>query len=613
MRSLALLLGALLFCAPAHPASAAPVAAETANSDTDRLIARYVAWRGGAAFQALRSYHLVADFEADGLKGTTSEWRDRGNRSRDEYDLGVTKGLSVHTPKAGWNRDEALVTPQGRHALEDDRRDLLIEFGDALRGAGSVERLPDERLEGKTFAVLRIRFGDTDSYDLILDPASGAQHGRRYKRGGAPGFTRLSDWRMVDGVRFPFLREAFRPNGKLDATIRVRSLETNGRFPESLFAKPQGKRTLSFASGAKSTGPIKYNPFTGNRIYVPAKVNGHDVEVLLDSGADSSVLDTGFAESVGRKKTGTSVAVGTGGEQEAGYANDVHIAIGNMELNLPTVSVVDLASVGKRIGIPLPVVLGRDVFLQSVVDIDPSRPTIAFHDPATFTPPAGATLVPLEPQGGLRVVPVSVEGQPDAPMLFDLGNGGYMNLGSSYWQAHDLLEGRKSSTRSSGAVGGEQINHVATLKTVRFAGVTFSGVPAQLDAPNPERDTDRVAGNIGMPILKRFRMMIDFQNNRMFVIPIADRVGKPFDRDRSGLRAVQDGDKLVIRHVSKGSPAEAVGWKEGDAIVDIDGQAIGPQFASSPLSLWSWRPQGTVVTLTMADGTVRKLTLADYF
>jgi len=151
------------------------------------------------------------------------------------------------------------------------------------------------------------------------------------------------------------------------------------------------------------------------------------------------------------------------------------------------------------------------------------------------------------------------------------------------------------------------------LKTVRFAGVTFHDVPAQFDAPNIERDSDRDAGNIGMPILKRFRMMIDFQNSRMYVIPIAERIAQPFDRDRSGLRAVQDGDKLVIRHVSKGSPAEAAGWKDGDVITAIDGQAIGSQFASSQLSLWSWRPEGTVVTLTMADGSTRKLALADYF
>jgi C-terminal processing protease CtpA/Prc len=188
-----------------------------------------------------------------------------------------------------------------------------------------------------------------------------------------------------------------------------------------------------------------------------------------------------------------------------------------------------------------------------------------------------------------------------------------MSLTPAYWQKHNLLAGRRSSTRSSGAVGGEQINRVATLKTIRFAGITFHGVPTEFTAPNVEINSDREAGNVGMPLLSRFRMMIDFQNNRMFVIPIASRIDAPFERDRAGLRAVHEGNKLVVRHVSVGSPAAAAAWKEGDAIVAIDGQPIAADFDSSQLSLWARRPAGTVVTLTMADGSTRKLTLADYF
>lgn len=618
MRSPLLILSALLIlpsCTTAGPIAQPPATPTAVDPRVEKLVERYIAWRGGEAFERLRSVYLVADLDYQGMKGSTREWRERGGRARDEYDLGVVHGLSVRTPSAGWDKGEAMVSPIGRFELEDTRRLNLVEFGDALRGGSgaSVEQLPDQSIDGSRLSVLRVTFGDADFYDLLIDPSSGALHGRRVRTDGKTQLTRLSDWRVVDGVRMPFLVESYRSNGKLNATVRVRSLELNRQFADSLFARPQSERTLSFAPGTHSTGPIEYNPFTGTRIYIPAKVNGRDVEVLLDSGADTTVLDKGFAQSVGRSMVGSGVATGSGGEQEAGYAKDVEISIGAMTLDLPTVAVIDLAEVSNRIAIPLPVILGKDVFLQSIVDIDPSKPTIAFHDPAAFTPPPGATLVPLEPLGSLRVVPVSVEGLPEAPMLFDLGNGGYMSLTPAFWQDRNLLAGRRSSTRSSGAIGGEQINRVATLKTIRFAGVTFTDVPAEFSAPNIETDSDREAGNVGMPLLRRFRMMIDFQNNRMFVIPIADRVAEPFPRDRSGLRAVQNGNRLVIRHVSEGSPAHGAGWKEGDVIAAIDGRTIGPEFASSQLSLWAWRPAGTTVELTMADGSTRELILADYF
>ena len=600
---------------PVQPRPLSQSGAHSTEPQVEELVERYVAWRGGEAFEQLQSVYLVADFDYRGMKGVTREWRERGGRTRDELDMELFEQLTVRDGEQGWVKDDGLVSQIGRYDLEDARRSKLVEFGNPLRaGPGSrVERLPDERIDGKTLSVLRITFGDSDFYDLLIDPASGALHGRRTRQDGQTRFTRLGDWRLVQGVRMPFRTDSYRPNGKHDSTLRVRSVALNQRFAEQLFDRPASERTLSFAPGTSTTGPVKYNPFTGTRIYIPARVNGREVEVLLDSGADTTVLDKSFAESIGRHMVGSGVATGSGGEQDSGYAKDVTIEIGNITLRAPTVAVIDLAEVANRIAIPLPVILGKDVFLQSIVDIDPSKPTIAFHDPARFTPPADATMVPLEPLGSLRVVPVSVEGLPDAPMIFDLGNGGYMSLTPAYWQKHNLLNGRTSSTRSSGAIGGEQINHVATLKTIRFAGVTFRDVPAELSAPNIETDSEREAGNVGMPLLRRFRMMIDFPNSRMFVVPIAERIGEPFPRDRSGLRAVQDGAKLVIRHVSNGSPAKAAGWREGDAIVAIDGARVGPTFASSQLSLWAWRPAGTTVQLTMADGSVRKLTLADYF
>jgi hypothetical protein len=589
--------------------------AEAQDPRVEELVDRYSAWRGGAAFERLQSIYLVADVDAMGLQGVTREWRERSGRTRDELELGPIQQLTVRSTGQGWVKDEALVSQIGRYEMEDARRKSLIEFGDALRGGPGItrERLPDEELDGRRFAILRIRFGDADHYDLIIDAATGALHGERIKRDARTRFTRLGDWRVVDGVRLPFLLESYRPNGKLDATVRVRSASLNQRFADNLFAQPPSERTISLAGGAASTGPIRFNYLNGNRIYIPATVNGQPVEVLLDSGADTTVLDRAFAERIGRQQIGSGVATGSGGESEAGYATDVTIAFGNLTLKAPKVAVIDLSDVSKRLGIPLPVILGKNVFLQTIVDVDPSGPAIAFHDPTGFRPPAGAVMVPLEPVGSLRVVPVAVEGLPEASMIFDLGNGGYLSLTPAFWQAHRLLEGRRSSTRSSGAIGGESIHRVATLESIRFAGVTFRGVPTEFTSPDVEIDSDREAGNVGMPLLGRFRLLIDFPGNRLYAIPLRDRIAEPFPRDRSGLRLVRDGNKLDVTYVTEGSPAAAAGWKKGDVITAVDGKPVGPDTLLGPHGGFTFGPAGTVVTLTMADGITRKLTLADYF
>jgi hypothetical protein len=344
MRGLLLFLVAL---AAPNPAQAVPnpAAVNSANFDSDQLVRRYIAWRGGAAFERLRSIYSVADVDYDGLKGIIRDWRERTGRSRNAFDTAVFKQLTVRKGQTGWVKNDGLVSQIGRLGNQDARRSNLLEFGAALHGGlGShLQRLADERIDGRTRAVLRLTFGDNDFYDLVVDPATGALHGQRIKTDAQTRFFRLGDWRMVSGVRMAFLIEEYRPNGKLNATLRVRSITLNQKFADSLFAKPKTERTLAFAAGTRSTGPIKYNPFTGTRIYIPAKVNGRDVEVLLDSGADATVLDKSFADSIGRKMVGSGTATGSGGEQASGYANNVDIQIGSMKLHEPTVGVIDLA------------------------------------------------------------------------------------------------------------------------------------------------------------------------------------------------------------------------------------------------------------------------------
>ncbi len=614
-RALLFLTSSLIALSPAAAANASRDTAPGAvTPKVDPLVQRYLQWRGGVAFAGMKTLRIDSAVDTGGLSGIVREWLDESGRSREDSDFSVTKSVAIRTPLHGWNKDDGLVSPVGHFDVADAQHDLQVEFGNVFRtgSKATVTRLPDEDFDGGRFGIVRAVFTANDFIDLLLDPATGALHGIRTHRDGRTKFTRLSDWRTVEGVRIPFLRESYRANGKLDSTAKVSGVSINGRFADSLFDRPEGARSLHWA-GAGSTGPLAFNLLNGNRIYIPAKVNGVPVEVLLDSGAETTILDTSFAQRIGSKSVGSVTAVGTGGEDQAGLANDVTITIGNITLNAGTVGVLDLSGVSKRIGVPLPVILGRQIFLQSIVDLDPSGPTIAFIDPAVFSPPADAVEVPLEPLNGLRTVPVSIEGRPVVPMTFDLGNGGYMFLEHAYWEHNQLLERRRSSTRSSGAIGGENINRVATLKSVRFAGTTFHDVPAQFNTADVETDSDREAGNVGLPLLGQFRLLIDFPHNRLFAIPLADRVALPFERDRAGLRVVRDGDRLDVTYVAEHSPASAVGWAKGDVIVAINGNPVGPDTPLGPAGGLISAPAGTTVTLTMADGTKRRLTLADYF
>ena len=586
--------------------------------ELEDLIDKHFAWRGGAAYERLQSVRLEADLKAAGLTGTTNEWRERSGRSRDEYDLGgAVKGSSAIAEDA-WSEASGVVEPMPANNARDNRRLNSLEFGDALRGKGGAKAslLGTEARDGKQWRVVRVSFGDADTYDAFLDPATGALLGYRIVEDRRERFLRLDDWRMVDGVRIPFFREQTDDNPNAKATVVVRKAALNEMFDAAIYARPAARRIATFAGGAKSTGPIKFDFFNGARIYIPVTIRGRQVKVLLDSGAETTVLDKGFADAMGIKYTGKAIAQGTGGATDAWFAEDVVMQIGNMTLENRNVGVIDMADVSKRLGIPLPVVLGEDVFKQLIVDIDFDKAEIAFHDPAAFKAPAGAVAVPvIANEGGIRSVAVEVEGQAPIQVDFDLGNGSYFSLDPAFYEKHGLLENRPQSKILGGAVGGAREERIALVKSLRFAGVEFKDVPTTFTTPSKTNQvgSERQPGNVGLSILARFRLITDYGHDRLYLVARKDTASRPFRKDRAGLQTVLEGERLKVTYASPGSPAEAAGWKAGEEITAIDGRPVTAAYNGSELSRWRFGPAGKTVSLTLADGSTRTLTLKDYF
>ncbi|QSQ17107.1 retropepsin-like aspartic protease [Myxococcus landrumensis] len=584
----------------------------------ESLVARHLAWRGGEAFARLESIHSKGKSTIGGLHGPIESWSHREGRTRMEADYGVMRDAMAVTAEGGWK-----VNPSGQveDASPTDARDarhrVALDFGTALRGGAGAKLAaqPDEQRDGRAWKVVRVTFGDEDLYDLFLDDADGALHGLRIREDNVTRFVRLGDWRQVQGVRMPFLEEEFTDNVDSDSRTVVEALEVNVPLAPEVFARPEDTRKATFAKGRRSTGFMPFEFFNENRVYIPAQVNGRATPVLLDSGAAMTVVDAAYARELGLKVQGQIAAVGSGGQAQAQFASGVDITLGDLRLTGLTVVVIDLAEVARQIGHPLPVILGKEAFNQLVVDVDFPNRRIAFHESASFKAPPRAVRLPLvESAGGQRAVQLSIEGRPAVPVLFDVGNGGALSLFPAYWQQADLLKGRRSSKTLSGAVGGLRERDVAILKSIEFAGVTLRNVPTVFDdAGNSISTSDRLAGNVGLAVLARFRMITDYATDTLMLVPDARALRQPFRRDRSGLIAIPSEGRLVVKMVAPGSPAAATGWTQGDEIVAVDGKAIAPDYSSTNLAQWRYRAAGQTVVLTLKDGSKRRLTLSDYY
>jgi hypothetical protein len=355
---------------------------------------------------------------------------------------------------------------------------------------------------------------------------------------------------------------------------------------------------LVLVPGMAWAQPVARAPFTllNGKMFVEATVNGVKAQAFVDSGAEATGLDTDFAQRAG-VKLGRSVSLhGIQGRQGAHEAKDVRFALGDAVVTGPAF-VLDYSGLAGDVRHQIDAVVGGDVFTAYVVEIDFEGQTLALHDRASFQPPVAARLVPLTPKGKLMAAEVMVEDKGPIHALIDLGNNVPLIISPGPARSLGLLDGRATSTRRMGGHGPASIAKVTTARSISLAGERFDSVPVLI----PPRSIGLDA-NMGLPVLQRFRLFLDFGGRRMWLGEANSARNEPFLRDRTGLEADIDGDTLKVAHVAKASPA-------GEVITQIDGEPA----ASANLSLSLSAHSGQTVEFTLADGSKRKLKLEDYY
>jgi predicted aspartyl protease len=572
------------------------------------LVQRYLAWRGGAAFVLAKNLHASGDAKAYGLTGSFDVWQ-TPDHWRTQFDLGQVKVVNVVTPAQSWT-----VTPSGQVVTDPDgykyaSRDPESEPALTGKAGDQVRVLGLESLAGRTWEVVRISYGDADTYDDFFDPETGELGAMRAVEKGQSRTEFYSDWRLVGPIRMPFttrIEEKDLGEQTLDAT----RYEIDQSIDPALFRQPDAVRVAQFAGGASSTSWIPITGLDVGRIYLNVTVAGKPVGAILDSGATSSIVDKSLA-SPGAAE-GAIPVPGENGVGTGEITQGVDLGLGALTLKGLTVGVYDLAAINKPAGETWRAVLGDEMFNETVVDLDFPGSRIAFHDPAGYQPPPGAIAVPLTRDGDAHLIPLSIEDGPAAGFVMDTGYIGEMRISPDLAKTQRLLDGRLSTRVTLSAIGGDADADLITLKSLRIGGVTLTGVPAHVSETWPSASfTTGEKGLLGLQVLKRFRVIVDWPADKLWLVPGPD-ARQPFPHDRLGLTLRADGAAADVTGVYANSPAAKAGFREGQVIDQIDGAP-----AAAKLEV-GYEAAGTPVTLRLrapakVPGPVRVVVLKDYY
>jgi len=335
---------------------------------------------------------------------------------------------------------------------------------------------------------------------------------------------------------------------------------------------------------AKGQRPVSLKPAArfsrgGNAAEVPMEIAANAVFVPVQIGAGrptSWLLDTASPDT----------AAGPQAAQENAGANSARLMLPGVEFPGTNLTVHSFETLGPWYGLRVGGVIGNDILTGLVAELDYARLSIELYQPSSYRRPGHMKKLPIRwvnrlptVRARLRLGGQTIQGD------FALNTGG----SSGVVVFRKFLAAQRLASLMGKTIPGEAIDasgeEAATLmrgEWIEFGPVRVSqpivAIAGQNDLSAPagggRSPKDSVAGWIGGGILRKFRLVLDFPQNCVFLAPNRNFVF-PIAADASGATITAAGpslDEFEVRGVREGSPAAQAGLQPGDRIVLIDGE-----------------------------------------
>jgi hypothetical protein len=279
---------------------------------------------------------------------------------------------------------------------------------------------------------------------------------------------------------------------------------------------------------------------------------------------------------------------GPGGTPGAMLPQPATMTVGTGADALPVriAAALDFSSLSTHAGRDIDGILGGDFIRRFVVEIDYEDGKLRLHDREGFTPPAGATTVPLTFGAGTGLPHVratfrlSEQESFTADCVLDVGSSLQVIVTNPVAESRKLAEKLSASQLipiGRGA-GGSSDGRLARLPAVSIGDITVANPVAILAGRNAGVLSSSTAfeANIGTGLMRRFTVFLDYGRSRVAFQPNG-LSGEPLEHDMSGLVLTTEGRpyaKRIVESVTPGLPGAAAGFKAGDRLKSIDDAAV---------------------------------------
>ena len=389
-----------------------------------------------------------------------------------------------------------------------------------------------------------------------------------------------------------------------------------------------------------------------NLVVIPIKVNGTELNFLLDTGVRNTIMFNLSVEDSIRLKNTRTVRIrglGEGSYIDAIQSKDNLFEIGKIINGQHLVFLIpgkefDLSA---RMGIDINGIIGGDLFRDFIVDINYTTKRLRFYNPKKYTLKncKKCNTFDLTFNRGKPYFDIKVRSEDDlidTKLLIDTGGGKALWLFDKSSDKIRLPEKYFDDFLGKG-LSGNIFGRRSKIDEIIMGDYSFKNAnvayPDSTSVATAYRFDER-NGSLGASILKRFRLVFDYQNNKLIIKGKSKYFKEPFRYNMSGIELIHAGKMLVkdkktptnigygknnqgdsrsivqivyeyvydfkplyrISLVRENSPASRAGLMKNDVVLEINGKAAYQYELQDIINTFSEREGKRIKLLIDRDG-----------
>jgi hypothetical protein len=308
-------------------------------------------------------------------------------------------------------------------------------------------------------------------------------------------------------------------NGKQKCLTRISTLHETCHMEGELGAP--GEYAIPFSIGKDL------------KIHITGRINeSAPLDLLFDTGADTLALyPSGLAKNPNLRIDGSMKNGGIGGIVTCSTSSDNRVKLGSLQWDHESILLID-KQVDQADGI-----IGHNLFEDKVIEIDYGSMLLRLGDTVPERARSWAAL-PVRFNGTLPALQVHFECGPevfDEWLVMDTGSDMSVQLNRGSAETHRLHGAMKrlGSGRAGGTGDGFIRNEIVLLPRLSLGKEELRDLPIHIEELSGA--THESSGRLGMDVLKRFNMVLDFRNDVAYLSP-SPLYGDPYRSDRDNGR-----------------------------------------------------------------------------